>query len=78
MLLQGVVDCCVEEHGMLTVVDYKTDGVRGEALQARAEAYAAQVRAYALAMTRLTGLPVKETVLYFLTAGQAVTLTPEV
>ena len=78
VLLQGVVDCCVEEHGMLTVVDYKTDGVRGEALQARAEAYAAQVRAYALAMTRLTGLPVKETVLYFLTAGQAVTLTPEV
>ena len=77
VLLQGVVDCCIEERGRLTVIDYKTDRVRGAALQARAREYAAQVRAYALAMTRLTGLPVRETVLYFLAAGQAVTLEAE-
>ncbi|MCR5665068.1 MAG: PD-(D/E)XK nuclease family protein, partial [Oscillospiraceae bacterium] len=75
VLLQGVVDCCIEENGALTVIDYKTDAVRGgDAVAERSRLYAGQLRAYALALRRIFGLPVKECVLYFLAAGQAVSL----
>ena len=72
VLLQGVVDCLIEEDGELTVIDYKTDRVYGEALEERAKSYAGQLRAYALAVGRITGKPVKECVLYFLSAGKTV------
>ena len=72
VLLQGVVDCLIEEKGELTVIDYKTDRVRGSALKERAKAYAGQLRAYAIAVGRITGKPVKECVLYFLDSGETV------
>ena len=71
MLLQGVVDCLIEEGGALVVVDYKTDAVRtDEQLDERRALYAPQLRAYAAAMTRIFKKPVKECVLYFLSAGK--------
>lgn len=72
VLLQGVIDCCIEERGELVIIDYKTDRVSGAALTERAKHYAAQVRAYALAAGRMSGKPVRECVLYFLHAGRAV------
>ncbi len=74
-LLQGVVDCFLDEPEGLTVVDYKTDRVRSraEALR-RAESYRAQLSAYAAALERITGRPVRESVLYFLACGEAVVL----
>lgn len=72
VLLQGAVDCWFLEDGGVTVVDYKTDRVRAAEVPARAEFYAGQLRAYALALGAITGKPVKETVLYFLTPGIAV------
>ncbi len=74
VLLQGVMDCCIEEKGELTVIDYKTDRVKGDALLSRAEVYRGQLRAYAIAAERITGKPVKECVLYFLDAGEAVSV----
>ena len=70
LLLQGVIDCCIEEDGELTIIDYKTDRVTGTALDARAKLYESQVKAYASAAQRMTGKPVKECVLYFLYAGK--------
>ena len=72
LLLQGVIDCCFEEEGKLVIVDYKTDSVYGAALSERAETYASQLRAYRAAAERMTGLPVKECLLYFLSAGECV------
>ena len=73
ILLQGVVDCCIEEDGALTVIDYKTDAVRGrEAVAERAAWYGGQLRAYAAALRRIFGKPVRECVLYFLSAGEEV------
>ena len=73
VLLQGVVDCCIEENGTLTVIDYKTDSVRTpKELQERAEHYAPQLRAYAAALRRMLGKEVKSCVLYFINASQAV------
>ena len=74
VLLQGVMDCCIEEKGEITVIDYKTDRVRGDAMLSRAETYKGQLRAYAIAAQRITGKPVKECVLYFLEAGESVSL----
>ena len=75
LLLQGVVDCCLEENGELVIIDYKTDAVRTPGqLASRVRLYASQVKAYASALERMFALPVKETVLYFLACGEAVTI----
>ena len=73
LLLQGVVDCCLEEDGTLVVIDYKTDNVRtDEEIAARAELYRGQLLAYARALTRIFEKPVKEGVLFFLAPGKEV------
>ncbi len=74
VLLQGVADCCIREGKTLTVVDYKTDYVTAETLDARAAEYAPQIRAYAAALTRLLEMPVQEGVLFFLRTGQSVSI----
>ena len=74
VLLQGVVDCCIEENGGLTVIDYKTDYVTPETAEARAKEYRPQLSAYALAMERVTGKRVKESVLWFFSADKYVTV----
>lgn len=73
LLLQGVMDCCIEENGELTIVDYKTDHVFGDALIERAKTYEGQLRAYAYAAERIFGKKVRECVLYFLSSGQSIT-----
>jgi ATP-dependent helicase/nuclease subunit A len=72
LLLQGVVDCCIEENGEVTIIDYKTDYVTDETIDERAEFYSGQLRAYARAMERILGKPVRQTVLYFLGVGREV------
>ncbi len=74
VLLQGVVDCWLEEtDGSITVVDYKTDRVKSRAeAEARALVYAGQLRAYAGALTRICRKPVREGLLHFLAVGETV------
>ena len=72
MLLQGVIDCAVESAGAWTIIDYKTDILSPGAVPQRAALYHSQVDAYAMAMERITGLPVKRRILYFLHPGISV------
>ncbi len=72
VLLQGVIDCMIEENGGITIIDYKTDRVRGDETLERAKGYAKQLEAYAYAAQRMTGRPVRECVLYFLYSGEIV------
>ena len=73
ILLQGVVDCCLEERGTLCIIDYKTDRVRtDEEIARRSEFYAPQLRAYAAALRRIFGMEVSSCVLYYLSAGKIV------
>lgn len=75
LLLQGVVDCFLEEEGELVIIDYKTDYVPSQgALREKAALYSGQLRAYARALERICGKTVKDCVLYFLSAGAAVSL----
>ena len=72
LLIQGVIDCCIEENNELTIIDYKTDYVNQKNLSEKIAYYAGQVGTYAKAMRRVTGKNVQGMVLYFLRSGQAV------
>ena len=74
ILLQGVVDCCFEKQGELTVIDFKTDYVNKETQNERAESYKPQIMAYAKAMERIMGKPVSRRILYFFRTDSAVEL----
>ncbi|NCC68023.1 MAG: hypothetical protein EOM14_07480, partial [Clostridia bacterium] len=69
LLLQGVVDCCIEEAGKLTIIDYKTDHVAPQTFQVVAEHYKPQLSAYAWAMEQITKKPVAGCILCFVGAG---------
>ena len=75
LLMQGVVDCFIEEEGELVVIDYKTDRIgSGRELHEKAEFYSGQMEVYARSLARICSRPVKECILYFLSAGKAVSL----
>ena len=65
VLLQGVVDCALIEDDGITIVDFKTDYVTAETLDALTERYRPQVKAYADAMERIYQMPIKGAFLYF-------------
>ena len=66
--MQGSVDCCFLEDGGWILLDYKTD--RADDLEAIRRHYEKQLRVYALALERITGLPVRQRLLCLLGAGQ--------
>ncbi len=65
VLLQGVVDCALMEADGITVVDFKTDYVTEETLDAVVARYRPQVETYAQALARIFQTNVKESRLYF-------------
>jgi ATP-dependent helicase/nuclease subunit A len=73
VLLQGVIDCCFVEDGGWVLLDYKTDRLLpGETAGSAAQAHAQQLSLYALALTQLSGIPVRSRVVALLSAGEAV------
>ncbi len=62
VMVQGIIDAYFEEEGELVVMDYKTDRVNeiGELVLR----YRAQIEYYAKALELLTGMKVKEKILY--------------
>ena len=73
VLLQGVVDCWFEEaDGTVTVVDFKTDRVTEQTVEARAREYRPQLEAYSRALSQALGLPVGRCVLWFFALGRDV------
>ena len=79
ILMQGVADAVIRTDKELVVIDYKTDRPFGSAdraawLREKTEVYRRQVELYADALTRIFGLPVRETWLCFLHTGDNVCL----
>ena len=64
--LHGFIDLLFEEDDGLVVVDYKTDAVPEAGLSDTLERYRLQGGAYAAAISKITGKPVKEMVFLFL------------
>ncbi|MFB0920185.1 MAG: PD-(D/E)XK nuclease family protein, partial [Oscillospiraceae bacterium] len=77
VLLQGVVDCCIEERSALTIIDYKTDYATKETLSDLTEHYRKQLLAYAYAMSRILEKPVSSCLLCFLRAGLVSEIKPQ-
>ncbi|MDN5293795.1 MAG: ATP-dependent helicase/nuclease subunit [Eubacteriales bacterium] len=70
VLVQGVIDCLLEEEDGFVLIDWKSDRVNTrEEMAARAEIYRGQLEIYARAVVAVTGRPVKEKYLYFLRSG---------
>ena len=77
VLVQGVIDCWLEEDGGEVLIDYKTNRIdRNRSLdeeKARiTETYRIQLDMYAAAIEKATGKPVKEKYLYLFDIGEAV------
>ena len=72
ILVQGVIDVFWEEDGGLILLDYKTDRVdTPEELKKR---YEAQLKIYAEALSQVTGLAVKESIIYSFALDHALSL----
>lgn len=74
VLLQGVVDCAIVEEDGITVLDFKTDRVSEDTLDAAVDTYRGQVEIYANALRRIYKLPIKQKLLYFFRLGKYVEL----
>lgn len=70
ILVQGTIDCCFIEDGGWVLLDYKTD--RATDAEALTERYRGQLRLYALALERITGIPVREIRLCLLRNGEEI------
>ena len=66
-LVQGVIDCCFMERGQWILIDYKTDSAQD--IAAVLEKHRPQVEIYAEALERITGIKVRERMLYLVRAG---------
>lgn len=65
-MIRGRIDLLLCQDRRCRVIDYKTDSVTGDALQARADAYSRQLIFYRQAIEELTGLKVSGSQLVFL------------
>ena len=68
ILLQGVIDCYFEENGEIVLVDYKTDRYNNP--QEIHEKYDKQLELYAYALQKITGMTVKEKIIYLFSTGE--------
>ena len=68
LLVQGTIDCCFVEDGAWVLLDYKTD--RADDMDALRAHYEKQLKVYALALERITGMPVKQRLLCLLESGE--------
>lgn len=74
ILVQGRFDLILKEADGISVLDYKTDRVRGDKLKQRAKNYEPQLYIYGLAAEELFEEKVKEKLIYFLEAEELVKL----
>lgn len=71
VMVQGIIDAYFEEEGQLVLMDYKTDSVKEDVKGELTKRYKAQLKYYGEALSQITGLPVKEKMIYAFTNGEA-------
>ncbi|MBC3887297.1 helicase-exonuclease AddAB subunit AddA [Acetobacterium paludosum] len=73
--VQGIIDCAFMEEEQWVIIDYKTDFYQDPVQRdALLKGYEVQVNLYAEAMTALSGIPVKEKIIAFITMKENVFL----
>ena len=76
VMVRGRIDVMLVERDGLVLVDYKTDRVTRDTIDARAEFYRPQVESYARAIEGIVGARVKAVHLVFLAAREVISLSP--
>ncbi len=75
VLIQGSVDCCYLDNGAWVLLDYKTDRTDDE--DELLKRHGAQLNLYRKALERITGIPVKKTVLCLLNQSKELAVQNE-
>ena len=75
VMVRGRLDVMVPTEDGLVLVDYKTDRVTRETMEARAEFYRPQVESYSRAVEAIVREPVKAAYLVFLAAREFISLS---
>jgi ATP-dependent helicase/nuclease subunit A len=70
VMLRGRIDLMVRTGNGCVVIDYKTDNVSGDQIKRRKDSYRQQVQLYRDAIQKLTGIPVDDVILVFLSARE--------
>ncbi|MDD3926394.1 MAG: PD-(D/E)XK nuclease family protein, partial [bacterium] len=70
--LYGIIDCLIKTPEGYILIDYKTDRLGPDADETARAGYSTQMKAYSLAVERITGKPVLESWIYLLRPGVAV------
>jgi len=70
ILLQGVVDCALISDEGIYIIDFKTDKVTEETLDATVKKYRGQLQVYAKALSRIYQKPILNAQLYFFELGR--------
>ena len=71
-MVQGIVDAAFQEDGNWILVDYKTDRVSDP--QALKDRYQIQLDLYERALTQITGMNVREKLIYAIALKRVITL----
>ena len=81
ILVQGVIDCMIEEEDGITLIDFKTDTIEGkfpggfdQAKPILEDRYKVQLSLYAKALEKSLQHPVKEKCLYFFDGNHVVNI----
>jgi len=74
VLVQGVIDCLLDEGDGFVVIDFKTDSLKNKCIDEIVQRYQVQLDLYALAVETILRKPVKEKYLYLFSIGQEVRL----
>ena len=73
--VQGIIDCMFSENGRYVILDYKTDHVdRSNGAEVLIARYMAQLQNYAEAVSRITGIPADEKLIYSFALGSVISL----
>ena len=73
-IFEGVMDVVFKEEDSLAVLDFKTDLVKKDNLNSKAEHYKPQAKVYSDAIRTIFGKPPKEVILLFLHLMEPVTI----
>ncbi len=74
VMVQGIIDAYIDCDDGIVLVDYKTDRVGKDATKELTDKYRVQLELYAKALEKLTSKPVKQKIIYSVTAGKEIIL----
>ena len=70
MIVQGIIDVCFLEDGEYVIADYKTDNV--DTMEELVKRYKIQLECYKIAIEKISGIKVRDMIIYSVKLGQEI------